>query len=197
MRAFIAAYLRQRTVLFLVVGGFMLASLLFVQFVSGTGGAPDSFLEAQRRGVGTAQEIAALSAASMRAFNDIARADTAGEYIAALDLVYGEMNRSRSMRENALRLSEDLRRMTATLPDFSSSRARERAVQAINTELTLVVHLLSYNDLLVKTLEALRAKFLGFSEGGEPVSGLVSRMNEEIRAINALNDQFTKTINGI
>ncbi len=197
MNALISLYTQRRYSFFIFLGVGALFFLFFIR-AFGTGDSlPPLFTEARREGVAVAQEIVAISNESVAGFQNISKFDELGQYVQALDLVYVEMNRSRDMRARAILLYEKLQTMTNSLEEFSSSRDRGQALHAISYQVALVTHLTGYNDLLNQLLEALRSKFLGYSTDDGAIQDLIPRINEEIRKINALNDQFTEAIGKI
>ena len=65
------------------------------------------------------------------------------------------------------------------------------AIDEVNSELTLVSHLITHNDYLFQLLGVLGERFSGDLDSQGKVGPLIQKVNLEITAINDLNKKFT------
>jgi hypothetical protein len=150
---------------------------------------PQDFLRARQESSLIAQEIVSLSAETANNLDEIAQLDRQRKYTEALVLVSQELERNKKAREKAIELSLRLEVMAKNLAQISPVSASQIALQAISSETALISRLITYNDYLVQLLEILREKFLG-RNGGDKIPELISKINEEAKAINELNQKF-------
>ncbi len=154
---------------------------------------PEDFLRARQEASLIAQEIVTLSDDSASSLNEIAEFDQEHKYSEALILISRELERNRQAREKAIKLSNQLEIMAKDVAQISPPSVGQIAIQAITFETTLISRLITYNDYLTQLLEVLREKFLGKSDG-DKISELISKINDEARAINDLNQKFNDMI---
>ena len=83
--------------------------------------------------------------------------------------------------------------MAKNLAKISPASAGQIALEAISSETALISRLITYNDYLTKLLEVLRNKFLE-KQNGDQVPELISKINDEARAINDLNQKFNEVM---
>ena len=151
---------------------------------------PFEFKEAKHSASSLAQEIVNLSKDLRESLEEINRLDSEKKYTEAIDLLTQAVERNRETREKAIKLSEELSKMALAVPEISPIAASQKALQAISSETTLISRLIAYNDYLNQLLEELRLKLLGKSISGNKIQELISKINEEVRAINELNSKF-------
>lgn len=154
---------------------------------------PEDFLRARQEASLIAQEIVTFSGESADNLSEIAQFDQERKYSEALILISGELERNRQAREKAIKLSTQLEIMAKSVTQISPPSAAQIAIQAISSETALISRLITYNDYLTQLLEVLREKFLGKSDG-DKISELISKINDEARAINDLNQKFNDII---
>lgn len=152
---------------------------------------PSDFLVARQNAFLIARDIVSISDKSTDKLNEIAQFDKERKYTEALFLVSQEIERNRQTREKAIRLSGQLEIMARNLSKISPSSAGQVALEAISSETALISRLIAYNDYYVRLLEILREKFLG-KMNGDQISELISKINNEARAINDLNQKFNE-----
>ncbi len=154
---------------------------------------PSDFLAARQEASLIAQNIVSLSNESTNRLNEIAQFDKDRKYTEALLLVSQELERNHQARENAIRLSAQLEIMAKNLAKISPASAGQIALEAISSETALISRLITYNDYLTKLLEILREKFLE-KHNGDQVLELISKINDEAKAINDLNRKFNEVM---
>ncbi len=157
---------------------------------------PPEFSEARINGARLAEEIVATSAYSSQNLEKISRYDAQGDFSEALILISQEVVKNRDVREKAIQLSSELEHMAVLIPDIKPAAAREIATEALTSEIALVSHLISYNDLFSRLFELLRDKFEGRRSGnpdGE-VTSFIIKINEEARAINDFNSKSSTAL---
>lgn len=168
-----------------VIGGYLL--ITFAR--SFGGGVPVEFSDARLQGAIISQNIVNLSGRSVADLEAINQLDKSGNFTEALNLVTAAISRSQGIRDEALKLSAELEKMTRSLSDLKSFEARQAALEAISNHLALISRLVNYSGYLSQLLEVLRGRFTGSGAQGSQVSALVSQMNTEVTAINSFNNQ--------
>ena len=154
---------------------------------------PSDFLIARQEASLIAQNIVSISNESTNKLNEIAQFDKNREYTEALILISQELERNREAREKAIKLSAQLEIMAKNLAKISPASAGQIALEAISSETALISRLITYNDYLTKLLEILRNKFLE-KQNGDQVPELISKINNEAKAINDLNQKFNEVM---
>ncbi len=154
---------------------------------------PSDFLIARQEASSIAQDIVSLSNESTNKLNEIAQFDRDRKYTEALLLISQELERNHEAREKAIKLSAQLEIMAKNLAEISPASAGQIALEAISSETALISRLITYNDYLAKLLEILRGKFLE-KQNGDQVQELISKINDEAKAINDLNQKFNEVM---
>ena len=154
---------------------------------------PSDFLIARQEASLIAQNIVSLSNESISRLNEISQFDKDRKYTEALLLISQELERNREAREKAIKLSAQLEIMARNLAKISPASAGQIALEAISSETALISRLITYNDYLTKLLEVLRNKFLE-KQNGDQVPELISKINNEAKAINDLNQKFNEVM---
>ena len=154
---------------------------------------PSDFLIARQEASLIAQNIVSLSNESISRLNEISQFDKDRKYTEALLLISQELERNREAREKAIKLSAQLEIMARNLAKISPASAGQKALEAISSETALISRLITYNDYLAKLLEVLRGKFLE-KQNGDQVPELISKINNEAKAINDLNQKFNEVM---
>ena len=169
--------------LVLVVGGYVAS-----QIDGRSRDIPAAFSDARLQGALIAQGIVNLSNESVGDLEKIEAFDRKGAYNDALALAVQAANRSKDIRDEAVRLSSELERMTTALSRIDSEEARNAAVESISSRLALLSRLINYSGYLGELIDALRERFTG-AVPQRDVGALVSEVNAEVTAINTLNAQ--------
>jgi ABC-type Fe3+-hydroxamate transport system substrate-binding protein len=151
---------------------------------------PTEFLNAKYNASSVAQDIVSISNQLTNDLDEISRLESEKKYTEAINLLAQALEKNKEAREKAVLLSEELAKMALAVPNISPSGASQIALQAISSETTLISRLIAYNDYLNQLLEELRLEFLGKSSGGNKIQELISKINEEVRAINELNAKY-------
>jgi len=173
--------------------------ILIVYFVLRFVGAtprtvPEEFLKARGQASLIASEIVLISNNSTADFNQIVQLDNQGKYTDALNLISQELEKNREARSKAINLSVELANMAKNLDKISPLSDGQIALEAISSETALISRLINYNDYLNQLLEILQQKFLG-KISGDNIPEIVSKINDEVKAINDLNQQFNDVMN--
>ncbi len=153
------------------------------------GGVPVEFVEARLQGALIAQNIVDLSNQStenLKAINDF---DKQRNYKPALELAGKVVTQSQEVRNEAVKLSGELEKMTRALSDLKSFEARQAALQGISNHLALLTRLINYSGYLSELLEILRGRFEGNLAFSNRVGILVEQINAEVNAVNNFNKQ--------
>lgn len=162
---------------------------------------PKEFLEAQYQGAKIAESIVVQAAASNQHLEAIARYDRAGDFQEALKIIGENSVINKELGQKAIELSKYLEQMTLVLVNIKPPKARSLAQEAIVYEIGLIQHLINYNDLWNKLLEALREKFEKSLNGHSflsvdsvKIEELIQNINQEVETINDINQKFSKTM---
>jgi len=154
---------------------------------------PQPFLEARARGSVFAENIIKLTEKSLDNLKLISDEDRAGNYSRGIDLIIGELSRNEITRHNALGLSKELEIMASLLAEVKPREAIDVGFQAILSQSQTVQRLLNYNNDIYQLLDILRIRFENRgSSGAERVGGLLSKMNDEAKAVNELNAKYAE-----
>ncbi|MDP3901908.1 MAG: hypothetical protein Q8Q37_02980 [bacterium] len=157
---------------------------------------PQEFSEARIKGAEIAEEILAQQANTLQTLEKIAQFDKARNTAQALILISEEVIRNREANSKAIKLSSQLQRMASALTSIKPNIAQTLATQAVTSEVSLVSRLLSYNDYLSQLFEVLKDKFEGKATyTTTKIQDLINNINDEVKAINDLNKDFTYALN--
>lgn len=156
---------------------------------------PREFFEARTKGAEISENIVKLAGESISNLEEISRLDEAKNYQAGIDLVMKEITRNDESRKSALELSAELENMARAISNVKPAEASETALQAVIYESQIVQRLINHHNYLYQLLELLRSRFLtGVGASNKVVSDLINKMNDEISAINGLNDKYKETM---
>jgi hypothetical protein len=154
---------------------------------------PDNFTVARKAGADVAKSIVALTEESLKNLEAISALDRDFKFGEALVLVREELLRAEEARLKAIDLTKELDKMTTAAAGISPTKARNLAVEAVGHEVSLISHLIVYNDVLNGLLHTLELKFSGdIRYDAQDVQTLVQSMNAETREINRLNALFNQ-----
>lgn len=155
---------------------------------------PTEFIQARQRGINVSQAIARLTSDSLVDLSTIGGLEQTGRPREAVGLVTKALEANNQARQQALQLSATLETMAKKLPEISPARARDRAAEALGYEVTLINHLITYNEYLHQLLETVEKKLSsgGADEknGDSQISYWLNLINDETDAINMLNKKF-------
>lgn len=155
---------------------------------------PPEFFKARQEASIIAQNIVDLSGNSAKEIEKISDLSGGGYYTEALNMVVGEMERNREIRQKAIELSSNLEAMTRTSAGIYPDSSARLALEAVSIETTLISRLINYSDYLNQLLEILRAKLLGKENSQEKINELINKINLEAQTVNELNQKFNKLI---
>lgn len=152
---------------------------------------PGDFTKARQEASLVAKDIVGMSKDSASHVTQISALNNDQKYPEALALVKEEIVRNRAIRDKAISLSSYLQTMTMNVSSITPRGSAEAALEAVSTEVTLIGHLLTYNDYLNQLLEIARGKITGDSTvSSQEVSDLVKKINDESIVVNILNEKF-------
>jgi hypothetical protein len=161
-------------------------------FISGVF-VPPAFSESRKESALIAKDIVSLTEKSLQNLDKIALEDRQYNFERALELVREELEHTKKSRLKAVGLTEKLVVMTHSAATITPVKARNLAIEAISNELSLISHLIVYNDVLNALLQTLEYKFSGdIRYDAQDVQILIKNMNQEVREINKLNDLFNQ-----
>lgn len=177
-------------ILTLMVPAYVLVRALFSQ---GTA-IPYEFIESKEKSASIAAVIVDMSKQAAGELDRINSLEKRGDYYGALNLINSELKRVSEMRLKASELLEKLTEMTKALPEIEPQAAREKGLEAINYEINLINHLISYNNGLETLLKLLNSEFIYGENIGQEFGLSIGKINDEAKAIKELNDKFNQAI---
>ncbi|MCR4275755.1 MAG: hypothetical protein NUV83_03380 [Candidatus Wolfebacteria bacterium] len=152
---------------------------------------PADFLKARQQASLIAQDIVGTANESSRNLEKISELDGERKYADAIKLVAQELEHNNQARQRAVYLSSQLETMAKNVPSISPDSSAQKALEAVSLETTLINRLITHNDYLNQLLGILRDKFLGQNKNShDKIAELVSKINEEAKAINEINQKF-------
>ncbi len=187
------AYLKRKTTLAALASLGIIAVYVGVQIVGGATEVPIDFYDARSQGALIAQNIVKLSNESSRDLERINAFDREGNTTEALTLTLDVLRRSQEIREEAVKLSQEVERMTKSLSTINNLEARQVALEAISNHLALINRLINYSGSLAELLDVLRNRFSG-QRTNVQVNSLVVAINAEVTAINNFSSQASQAM---
>lgn len=155
---------------------------------------PKEFLEARANASLIAQDIVNISNDLTKSLEQVNQFNSEKKYTEAINFLAQEINRNKDLNQKAIKFSEELGKMAVAIQYISPASAGQLAVQAISSETILISRLMVYNAYLDQLLEELRLKFLGQKTDDQKIKDLISKINDEVKNINALNVQFNSSM---
>lgn len=166
------------------VGRFLLATTKTV---------PPEFIQARQEASLIAHDIVGMSKESAEHISYISSLNNDKKYAEALGLVTQEIEHNRQIRDKAIALSGHLQVMTLNISAIGPKSSAETALEAVSTEVTLIGHLLTYNDYLNQLLVIIKGKIVGDPEATvADASDLIKKINDESIVVNVLNERFNE-----
>ena len=161
------------------------------RFISSFNGRiPKEFSEARLRGALIAEGIVNLSNRSAQDLENISELERNKKFSEALKIVSDVVKQGQNIRNEAVKLSGEIEKMTRTLSEIRSLEARQAAIEAITDRLALISRLINYSGHLGDLLDVLRGRFEGtLPHSASKIQLLVDQVNAEARAINNFNLQ--------
>lgn len=153
---------------------------------------PQEFYDSRSRAAEVSERITQLTSASVTTLGQISTVDAKGDYKRGLQLVEQEIDRNEAIREEAIKLSEELKIMATNLGAVKPEKAAETGIQAATAGIELTQRLVNYNDLAQELFVALqtRLKKNGSPETRQKIEQIILKMNEEAETINSLNKRY-------
>lgn len=153
---------------------------------------PQEFYDARGRAAEISSRIVQLTDASVQTLQLISAADEAGNYRRGLTLVTEEVGRNNEIKNQAVKLSEEVKTMALNLGAVKPEKAASAGLQAATTGLELAQRLVSYNNYAQELLSVLQARLKsnGSPETKQKIEQIILKMNEEAETINNLNERY-------
>lgn len=169
-------------IIFFVAGGYALSHFNFAQQL------PAEFTQARLQGALISQNIVNLSNQLLENLNKVSNLEKEANYLEALNLTTQTLKQSQEIRNEAVKLAQELEKMTVALSGIRSAQAKQVALESISNRLALINRLINYSDYLSQLLEILRNRFfLGTSSENRQIDDLIAKINDEVKAINNFN----------
>ncbi len=150
-------------------------------------GTPKDFSDARERGALISQEIVGLSNDLNSRLKEINELDKSGNLTEALQKTTELATKSVEIRARAVDLSAEMEKMTSSLPKIKEEEAKQAVLDSVSNRLALISRLINYSDYVYQLLDVLRQRFTNqYVESGK-VSSLISKINDEVQAINTFN----------
>lgn len=178
-----------------VIAIFCLIVIAVISFfvVSWGSNIPTEFKEGRDLASLAAKDIVSLLDETSSNLVKIKTLEQKQDWRGALDIVYSEIEKNKTVSKKALDLTNQLERMARAVPEIEPASARETAIVAISSEVALVTTLNSYiNGDLNELLSLLRSRLTGMGGDYITMNELISSLNKKKDSINLMNDQFVK-----
>jgi hypothetical protein len=181
---------------FIVVVAVILVAASFYIYRQSRVYVPPEFLVARDRAVMISGEIVSLTNESAATLDEISAKDRAGRYSEGLDLVLQDIHRNSLIRSKAADLAEQLRLMALGLNQVKPSAAAAVGLQAVTSGSELVQRLVNYNNYTYELLNVLRYRLErnGDEATRFQIEDLITKMNNEAKAVNDLNQRYRQLI---
>lgn len=178
-----------------ISAGLVLLALLIIFFSLSSIDVPEEFKLSRKDAAEASEEISKILNDSVKNLALIARYEREENIIDARDLVQEEINKSDARNQAALNLATTVQKMTQAAVKIDSEAAKQKVVEASSFQITAITHILSYNSLLEKLLIEIDSRFeTGLETSQLRIQELLTKLNEEARIINELNEGFTKAL---
>jgi len=179
-------------VFIIIIAGGYTGSQLTSSF---SGRIPREFSEARLQGALIAEGIVNLSNRSAQDLENISELERNKNFSQALKTISDVVKQGQNIRNEAVKLSGELEKMTRTLSEIKSFEARLAAIEAISDQLALISRLINYSGYLGDLLDILRGRFEGtLPNSGSKIKLLVDQVNAEAKAINNFNAHAIKAM---
>ena len=157
---------------------------------------PQEFYDARGRAAEISSRIVQLTDASVQTLRLISAADEAGNYRRGLTLVTEEVDRNKEIKNQAVKLSEEVKTMALNLGVVKPEKAASVGLRAATTGLELAQRLVNYNNYAQELLAVLQTRFKssGSPETRQRIEQIILRMNQEAETINNLNERYQEQI---
>ncbi|MDO8443214.1 MAG: hypothetical protein Q7S81_03105 [bacterium] len=174
----------------------VLGGLGYLLFSSGESFVPENFIEARGRSAIIASELVSdLNISLLQSLPKISEEDKNGRFSSALGLVEQEIEKIQKVKDMASKLSIELTNMAQAIQGIKPVVARNLALEAVSQEVSMINHLLNYNNYFYSLLETLKLKFSGdIRYDSSDVQVLIENMNKEAKEINSINDSFNQKL---
>ena len=151
---------------------------------------PQSFTQARLQGAAIAENIVSISSSSTAELAQVNTLDKQGNYTDALSMTTDLVTQSQTLRDQAIKLSNQIGAMTQALSSVNSLDARQAALEGIADQLALINQLINYSADLSRLEDALRNRFAGTGvTSPAEITALVNQINTDVNAINNFNSQ--------
>jgi len=153
---------------------------------------PPNFIKAYSAASDLSLAISDFTSEAVNQLNKINEADRSGDYIRAFNLTVEQAKKHEGLRIKSVELLTELQKMAASAEQITSSNAQQLALQAVSTQVSLVSHLLIYNERWISLLNHLREKFLSANPFifNPKTEELIRQINDGITSINGLNRKY-------
>ena len=155
--------------------------------LAATFGTPKDFSDARERGSLISQDIVSLSNDLNSRLKEINELDKKGSLTEALQKTTELATKSAEIRGRAVELSAEMERMTSSISKIRKEESKQAVLDSVSNRLALISRLINYSDYVYQLLAVLRDRFTNqYVESGK-VGSLISKINDEVQAINDFN----------
>jgi len=152
---------------------------------------PAEFLTARQRGTEISQKVVELTLVTNQKIKEINSFDLNGDILKAMDLIKEAEDKNREAYDQAVKLSEEMRKMAESLEKISLFSGRQIALEAVTLEVTLITNFISYTQTLNLFLSNLyKAIATSDSNYRRQAEKYLEEINAKTWTINSLNQQF-------
>lgn len=151
---------------------------------------PSEFSDARQHIAAISAQLVDLTSTTNYKIKDINYLDSDGHYRAGVALLNKAKEENQKAFEQAVELSNQLKKMTESLPDIKSLDARQLSQEAVSLELALIVHFINYTKAMDDLLNLIQNRLAAPGKYQREIDVKLTDINAQVLLVNNLNQQF-------
>lgn len=148
---------------------------------------PEAFREARERGGAISERISSNASNIAKQLEHLSELEKQKKFDEADALIEELSKQKDEIKKDAVDLSRELEVMTKAVQGIRNDEAREAALEAVNSELSVITHLLGYSDFLGKLFGVIQNRTARNRD--TQILGWLHEINSEVNQINEFNDK--------
>jgi hypothetical protein len=152
---------------------------------------PGEFKTARAEGGHYTQEITDLSKQVRDDLNIVHDRELKGQFKEGAALLADVQNRNATIKNDALELAKRLTTMASSADKVRNEAAQPLILDALSVHLKMIQNVIDYNASLAELADLLEERFQGKPVDQKHINELISKINDEVNAVNDLNTQAT------
>jgi len=187
---FVSLSSKTKKIILIFLGLIILATASYFAWLYFGFSLPESFKESRQAASLQAQAISSVLKETPNVIQKVYQLQLEKKDDQALILLVEEIKKNQMLNEALVKLSLELEKMAKSIPEISSKKAAQKALVAVSVETQLMYKLISFNEHLSQLLRLLQDKITNKIYGVEKINQVIDLLNQDIDAINNLNNQF-------